>query len=85
MRRMGRRAGAIGFALYLDLLAEAAQSAPAYDVDALVLYDPSAPPAAVAATVAALRAEGKTVSAQRAIPEKLRYATLVDLRKEGSR
>ena len=29
-------------------------------------------------------AEGKTVSAQRSIPEKLRYATLCDLRKEAT-
>ena len=41
--------------------------------------------AAVTAKVTALRAEGKTVSAQRAIPEKLRYATLCDLRKEGEK
>ena len=41
--------------------------------------------AAVTATVATLRAEGKSVSAQRAIPEKLRYAALCDLRKEATR
>ena len=40
--------------------------------------------AAVTEKVEALRAEGKTVSAQRSIPEKLRYATLCDLRKEAT-
>ena len=84
MRRMGRKSGAIGFALYLDLLEELAQAAPAYDVDVLVVYDATTPPKAVASRVAALRTEGKTVSAQRAIPDKLRYATLCDLRKEGA-
>ena len=83
MRRMGRRSGAIGFALYLDLLEELELTVPAYDVDALVLYDHTVSSAAVAARVAALRKEGITVSAQRAIPDKLRYATLIDLRKEG--
>ena len=83
MKRMGRRSGAIGFALYLDLLEGLEQSSPAYDTDVLVLYDATTPTATVAGTVAALRAQGKTVSAQRAIPEKLRYATLCDLRKEG--
>ena len=39
----------------------------------------------VTARVEALRAEGKTVSAQRSIPEKLRYAALCDLRKEETR
>ena len=85
MRRMGRRSGAIGFALYLDLLEGLASSAPAYDVDVLVLYDGSVSPAAVAEQVAAHQSAGLTVSAQRAIPEKLRYATLHDLRKEASR
>ena len=84
MRRMGRKSGAIGFALYLDLLEELAQAAPAYDVDVLVVYDATTPPKTVASRVAALRTEGKTVSAQRAIPDKLRYATLCDLRKEGA-
>ncbi len=85
MKRMGRKSGAIGFALYLDLLEGLAGTSPAYDVDVLVLYDAATPTATVTAEVAALRAEGKTVSAQRAIPEKLRYATLCDLRKEGAR
>jgi ATP phosphoribosyltransferase regulatory subunit len=53
-------------------------------VDVLVLYDVFTPTAAVTAKVAALRAEGKTVSAQRAIPDKLRYGTILDMRKEAS-
>ena len=85
MRRMGRQAGAIGFALYLDLLEGLEQAPSAYDVDVLVLYDHSLPPADISARVAALRAEGKTVSAQRTIPDKLRYATLCDLRKEAAK
>ena len=85
MKRMGRKSGAIGFALYLDLLGGLEQSSAAYDVDTLVLYDTATPAATVAQTVAALRAEGRSVSAQRAIPQKLRYAALCDLRKEGAR
>ena len=85
MKRMGRRSGAIGFALYLDLLEGLPHTAPACDVDVLVLYDTTTPVSAVTAKVEALRAEGKTVSAQRSIPEKLRYAALCDLRKEETR
>ena len=84
MKRMGRKAGAIGFALYLDLLEGLPHTLPAYDVDVLVLYDTATPVSAVTAKVEALRAEGKTVSAQRAIPDKLRCAALCDLRKEGA-
>lgn len=83
MKRMGRKAGAIGFALYLDLLEGLPHTAPACDVDVLVLYDNRTPTQTVTDTVEALRVEGKTVSAQRSIPEKLRYATLCDLRKEA--
>ena len=85
MRRMGRKAAAIGFALYLDLLEGLPHTAPAYDVDVLVLYDTTVPVSAVTDRVAALRAEGKTVSAQRTIPDKLRYATVLDMRKEGAK
>ena len=84
MKRMGRKSGAIGFALYLDLLEGLPHTAPACDVDVLVLYDSRTPTQTVTDTVEALRAEGKTVSAQRSIPEKLRYATLCDLRKEAT-
>ena len=85
MKCMGRRSGAIGFALYLDLLEELDQQATPFDTDVLVVYDASVSPADVAAKVASLRAEGKTVSAQRTIPDKLRYATLCDMRKEGTK
>lgn len=84
MRRMGRRSGAIGFALYLDLLEGLDPAPPACDVDVLLLYDAATPPAAVSARVEELRARGKTVSAQRAIPDRMRYATLADMRKEGA-
>lgn len=83
MRRMGRSSGAIGFALYLDLLESLHEEAPAYDVDVLLLYDSTVSPAALAARAAALRGEGLTVSTQRAIPEGLRYERLEDLRKEA--
>ena len=85
MKRMGRRSGAIGFALYLDLLEGLPHTAPACDVDVLVLYDETVSVSAVTAKVEALRNQGKTVSAQRSIPEKLRYAALCDLRKEETR
>ncbi len=83
MARMGRRSGAVGFALYLDLLENLAAAAPACDVDVLLLYDRTIPPAAVAAKVAALREEGKSVSAQCAVPERLRAGCILDLREEG--
>ena len=80
MEKLGRTGGAIGFALYLDLLEQLPQNAMDYDVDVLLLYDD---PAAVPAAVAELTAAGKTVSAQRAVPQRLRCREILDLRKEA--
>ena len=81
MRKMDRRSGAIGFALYLDLLEQLPSTRNNFDVDVLVLYDDAAP---VAQAVETLIADGKTVSAQKAIPSRLRYRELLDLRKEAA-
>ena len=83
MEKMGRSGKAVGFALYLDLLEGLDAARRDFDVDVLLLYD-TGDAARVAGTVAALRREGRSVSAQRAAPEKLRYRELMDLRKEGS-
>lgn len=83
MQKLERRAGAVGFALYLDLLEQMPAEESAYDVDVLLLYDAEAEKQAVARAVAELTKQGKTVSAQRSIPEKLRYQQLVKLSKEG--
>lgn len=82
MRRMGRKSGAIGFALYLDLLEGLETDLAASDVDVLLLYDATVTPAAVTARVEELRKAGKTVSAQCAVPARVRFGEIVDMRKE---
>ncbi|MBQ9148308.1 MAG: ATP phosphoribosyltransferase regulatory subunit [Oscillospiraceae bacterium] len=84
MRKMDRRAGAIGFALYLDLLEQLPAVKNDCDVDVLLLYHDDTDPAAVAAAVSRLTADGQTVTAQKAVPLKLRYRRLIDLGKEGA-
>ncbi len=82
IQKMGRSGGAVGFALYLDLLEDLGRTERDRDVDVLLLYDEE--DAALAAReTKRLIGEGKSVSAQRAIPEKLRYGQVLDLRKEG--
>lgn len=83
MQKLERRSGAIGFALYLDLLEQLPVKKEAYDVDVLLIYEESAQMQAVAKAVAQLTAQGKTVSAQKCIPAKLRYRQLLRLTKEG--
>ena len=82
LRKLGRTAGAIGFAVYMDELERLSETAAPYDVDVLLLYE-DADPAAVRAAVERLSANGESVSAQRAQPEKLRYRRLVRLEQNG--
>ncbi len=84
MRKLHRKSGAIGFALYLDLLEQLPGKSAAYDVDVLLLYDARCSGKAVAQAVQRLAAQGKTVSAQRQIPPKLRYREVIRLDKEGT-
>ena len=84
MVRLGRSARAIGFALYLDLLDELEEQTDGPDVDVLLLYDAATPPQMLAAKIEALQQAGCRVSAQRVVPEKLRYETVIDLRKEAA-
>ena len=82
MRRMGRSSGAIGFALYVDLLEELSSEATEYDVDFLLIYSDKTSAETVIDAKAQLVAEGKTVCAQKAIPTKIRYKEIIDLDKE---
>ena len=69
MRKMGRSAGAIGFAVYLDELERIVPEETGPDADVLLLYDASVPPAQVCREVLALTAAGKTVMAQQQEPK----------------
>ena len=76
MKRMGKESGALGFALYLDLLEGYADCADEYDVDVLLIYGESCDAGAVMARVNSLLAEGFSVSAQRDVPDGVRYARI---------
>ena len=73
LKRMGRKSGAIGFALYLDLLEGLSSETREYDVDMLLIYTSDTPSEQVNAAVEELTGKGLSVSAQKAIPAKLRY------------
>lgn len=83
MQKLERRSGAIGFALYLDLLEQLPAETGDYDVDVLLIYDDAGDKSLLAKTVGELTRQGKTVSAQKSIPQKLRYRQLLKLSKEG--
>ena len=64
MQKMLRRSGAIGFAVYTDLLERLTPSQKEYDADTVLLYDAGTDVQAVADAVAALQKEGGHVIAQ---------------------
>lgn len=82
MKKLGRSAGAIGFAVYLDLLEQLPQNNRPYDVDVLVLTQGAAPET-VARTVRELTNQGLRVSVQREIPAGLRYGKILECKEDA--
>ena len=82
MEKLGRKSGAIGFAIYLNLLEQLPAPAAKFDVDTLVVYESAARMQEAAVLAARLIQEGKSVSVQRAIPPKLRYRQLIRICEE---
>ncbi|MBE5744654.1 MAG: hypothetical protein E7355_00770 [Clostridiales bacterium] len=83
MTRMHRKSGAIGFAVYLDLLQGFKKQKPAYDVDVLVLYDEQTDMETLSKQVLSITESGKSVNVRKAA-DKVRYDKLLDLRKGGA-
>jgi len=78
LHKFNKKGGAIGFAIYLDLL-EHYRAEEYYDADILLIYDDFSSVREIAAAVKKLSADGKRVTAQRAIPEKLRVKKILKL------
>ena len=73
MSKMGKRSGAIGFAVYLDLLERLCDRDRAYDVDVLVRYDRSVPLATLLATAREIEQGGESVMLCNGEAGELRY------------
>jgi len=84
MNKMGRKAGAVGFALYLDLLEQLSVQKAGYDVDVLLIYTDKTDKLCLARAVRDLTAQGKRVSAQKAVPAKLRCREVINM-EEGAK
>ena len=83
MQRMEKRAGAVGFAVYLDQLEGLGSAQKDFDVDTLLIYDQDTPATAVRRAVDACIAEGVSVTAQKTIPERLKYRRLLKITESG--
>lgn len=83
MQKMGRRSGAIGFAVYLDMLERLSTVNFDYDVDAIVLYDENTDIEALKNCINMLATNGNRVLAQKEIPENIKYKQLLRIRERG--
>ncbi|MBQ8267503.1 MAG: ATP phosphoribosyltransferase regulatory subunit, partial [Clostridia bacterium] len=78
--KMGRHSGAIGFAIYLDLLENLPSEKQNFDTDVLLLCDDKTDAKILIDTVNQIVSVGKTVSVQNADIGKIRYKELKDIR-----
>ena len=76
---MKRRASAIGFAVYLDLLERLGHEEESFDADLLLLYGEDSDPIELNRQRLSLIAEGNTVAVGRMVPEKGRYRKILRL------
>ncbi len=83
LQKMGKKNGAIGFAVYLDLLSRFGSEEKSYDVDTLLVYDDTTDPAAVISAAAALRETGKTVLTQKGTATSVRCRERLCMTKGG--
>ncbi len=78
--KMGRKSGAIGFAIYLDLLEDLPTEKQMFDIDVLLLCNDKTNDKVLTDTVHQIISSGKTVSVQNADVGKIRYKELKDIR-----
>lgn len=79
MRRMSRKSGAIGFAVYMDMLYGIFFDETDYDVDAVLLYDEGTSPKVIDSALKKISESGQSVVAQKAKPTKIRFKNLFRL------
>ena len=79
VEKMGKRCGAMGFAIYLNELERLGPARPQYDADVLVLYDDTTDLQALTRRLAALAGQGKRALARRQA-EGLQGKETLDLR-----
>ena len=78
MQKMNRRSGAIGFAVYLDMLERFNISSNEYDIENLLLYSENSDLSKLNRYVKNLLKEGQTVLACKQIPQNTKYRRLIN-------
>ena len=77
MVKMGKKASAIGFAVYLDEIDKLEQESEEFDVDVLLLYDQNSDIENVNKMAAQIIDGGETVLVEKTEPERIKYKRLL--------
>ncbi len=72
LHKMGKTKGAIGFAIYLDLLEDLQNETQPFDIDAAVLYDENSDLVTLSNLISKLNGENLSATALKFLPEKLK-------------
>ncbi len=80
MQKLGRKSGAIGFAVYMDALERLDTMGSEFDVDIVILYDDTTGLGAMQKWVKAFMDGGSSVMVQRTLPENLKCRQLMKLK-----
>lgn len=83
LRKLGKGADAIGFAVYLDLLERFDSAEREYDVDTLLLYEDGADVAALAQAAQMLTDNGQSVLVQKKNTGNVKYKQLLCMKDRG--
>ena len=84
LKKMGKKARAVGFAVYMDFLERYFENDNIYDVDAVIMYDDNTDRRALFNAVQVAMNKGMKVTAQKEVPEKLRCKIIYTIDKYGA-
>ncbi len=83
LKKLGKNSGAVGFAVYMDLLSYLCKDRTSYDADILLVYDKNDAPEKVYETANKLRSEGNRVFVSSVPCNNIKYKKIVNFGSEG--
>ena len=79
MRKFGKASGAVGFAVYLEMLEQISPPRNGATVDVMLTYGDDTSAEKLAQAVSAFTAQGQSVCVQRSLPDDVKYDRLVEM------
>lgn len=83
LKKLGKNSGAVGFAVYMDLISNLGKDSDRYDADVLLVYGKGATAKEVSKTAEELRNQGNRVFVSSVPCNNIKYKTLMEIGMEG--